>query len=232
VRLHAVRTPVAALLAATVGLAGCTIEQRPAASGSTAAVSGAAALVEAAPDTTADLLRSIAPRDTSGLVHVVIEIPAGTNAKWEVNKQSGRLAWEQRDGRPRVVAFLPYPGNYGFVPRTLLPREVGGDGDPLDVLVLGPAVPRGSVLAVRLLGVLAMQDSGEIDDKLIAITLDGPFGELSSLAELRARFPGALTLVADWFAHYKGPGVVTLGAFADRAAADSILQAAISAFRD
>jgi len=183
-------------------------------------------------DTAVDLLRSIAPRDTAGLVHVVIEIPAGTNAKWEVNKESGRLAWEQRDGRPRIVAFLPYPGNYGFVPRTLLPKEAGGDGDPLDVLVLGPAVPRGSVMAVRLLGVLAMQDGGETDDKLIAITPDGPFGDVGSLAELRSRYPGALDVVADWFTHYKGLGVVRLGGYADRAVADSILQTAITAFHE
>lgn len=205
-------------------LAGCTVNERPAEPAAPSAGAGSAL------DTTVDLLRSITPRDTAGLVRVVVEIPAGTNAKWEVNKQTGRLAWEQRDGRPRVVAFLPYPGNYGFVPRTLLPRALGGDGDPLDVLVLGPAVPRGSVIAVRLLGVLAMQDGGETDDKLIAILPDGPFGEVGSLAELRTRYPGALDVVASWFAHYKGPGVVAIGAYADRTVADSILQTAIAAF--
>lgn len=214
----------AGVCAAVVMLAGCTVEERPAVPVATAAAAATAM------DTTVDLLRAISPRDTAGLVHVVVEIPAGTNAKWEVNKQTGRLAWEQRDGRPRVVAFLPYPGNYGFVPRTLLPKALGGDGDPLDVLVLGPAVPRGSVMAVRLLGVLTMQDGGETDDKLIAITPDGPFGDVASLAELRTRYPGALDVVADWFAHYKGPGVVEIGDFADRAVADSILQTAIAAF--
>lgn len=218
------RMTAAGLCTAAVMLAGCTVEERPAVPVATSATAATAM------DTTVDLLRAIAPRDTAGLVHVVVEIPAGTNAKWEVNKQTGRLAWEQRDGRPRVVAFLPYPGNYGFVPRTLLPKALGGDGDPLDVLVLGPAVPRGSVLAVRLLGVLPMQDGGETDDKLIAITPDGPFGDVGSLAELRTRFPGALDVVADWFVHYKGAGVVTVGDYADRAVADSILQTAIAAF--
>jgi inorganic pyrophosphatase len=223
-RPYVTRMTAAGVCAAVVMLAGCTVEERPAVPVATAAIAATAM------DTTVDLLRAITPRDTAGLVHVVVEIPAGTNAKWEVNKQTGRLAWEQRDGRPRVVAFLPYPGNYGFVPRTLLPKALGGDGDPLDVLVLGPAVPRGSVMAVRLLGVLAMQDGGETDDKLIAITPDGPFGDVISLAELRMRYPGALDVVADWFAHYKGPGVVEIGDFADRAVADSILQTAIAAF--
>ena len=46
--------------------------------------------------------------------------------------------------KPREVKYLGYPGNYGMIPRTLLPKELGGDGDPLDVIVLGPAVERGS----------------------------------------------------------------------------------------
>ena len=74
----------------------------------------------------------------------MIEIPTGTTAKWEVVKPSGELRWEFDQGRPRVVRYLGYPGNYGMIPRTLLPKEEGGDGDPLDVVVLGPAVPRGS----------------------------------------------------------------------------------------
>ena len=62
-------------------------------------------------------------------VNVVVEIPAGTNAKWEVDKTDGALRWEFRDGKPRVVDFLGYPGNYGMIPRTLLPKEEGGDGE-------------------------------------------------------------------------------------------------------
>ena len=81
--------------------------------------------------------------ENSGTINVVIEIPAGTAAKWEVDKRDGALRWEIEDGRPRVVRYLGYPGNYGMVPRTLLPEEVGGDGDALDVLVLGPALEHG-----------------------------------------------------------------------------------------
>ena len=65
-----------------------------------------------------------------GLIHFVVEIPAGTNAKWEVDKATGGLHWEQKDGRPRVVQYLAYPGNYGMIPSTSLPYEIGGDGEP------------------------------------------------------------------------------------------------------
>ncbi len=177
-----------------------------------------------------DLLRTPMPLDSAGNITVVVEIPAGTNDKWEVDKTTGRLAWEQRDGRPRVVSFLPYPGNYGFIPRTLLSRESGGDGDPLDVIVLGPALPRGTVVSARLIGVLRMKDSGENDDKLLAVRLDGPFAAISTLAEFRASYPDALDIVAQWFGAYKGPGVMQVGDFADQAEARRILNEAMASF--
>jgi inorganic pyrophosphatase len=45
-----------------------------------------------------------------------------------------------------VVSFLGYPGNYGSIPRT---KEA--DGDPLDIIAVGPAVARGSVFPAKAL---------------------------------------------------------------------------------
>jgi inorganic pyrophosphatase len=166
-----------------------------------------------------------------GRVNAVIEIPAGTNAKWEVDKRSGQLVWELKDGRPRVVRFLPYPSNYGMIPRTLLPSELGGDGDPLDVIVLGPALARGSVVAVRLVGLLELLDGGEQDDKLIAVAEGSPLEDVASLAELDARYPGATRILETWFTSYKGPGELESRGFADAERAGAILDAAIAAYR-
>jgi inorganic pyrophosphatase len=150
-----------------------------------------------------------------GLVHVVVEIPAGTNDKWEVGKADGVLRWEQRDGRPRVVQYLAYPGNYGMIPRTSLPRSLGGDGDPLDVLLLGPRVERGALVAARPVGVLRLADDGERDDKILAVPTSGPFSDVATLDALDARYPGALAIVETWFTHYKGPGRVASAGFED-----------------
>lgn len=152
-----------------------------------------------------DLHHGIAARHESGLLNAVIEIPSGTNAKWEV-KDDGQMHWEVRDGQPRIVNFLPYPGNYGFIPQTLLRKDEGGDGDPLDVLVLGPAVPRGSVLPVRVIGVMKFLDRGEQDDKLLAVVANTPLGAVRSIQELNESFPGASQIVMNWFQFYKGPG--------------------------
>ena len=115
------------------------------------------------------LIDDYSPRGPDGGIRVVVEIPTGTNAKWEVDKTDGSLKWEVQNGKPRIVKYLPYPGNYGLVPQTLHSSVLGGDGDPLDVLILGSSLPRGSIVEARLIGVLKLLDRGEQDDKLIAV---------------------------------------------------------------
>jgi len=143
--------------------------------------------------------KDISAFNPDGTVNAVIEIPAGCTDKWEVNKD-GDLEWDRQSGDVRFVSYLPYPGNYGMVPGTL-----GGDGDPSDVLVLGRALPRGLVAPVRLIGVLKMVDSGEQDDKLIAVRADkapdNPFYKVRSFADLP---DGTMEIVGLWFQNYKG----------------------------
>ena len=173
-----------------------------------------------------NLLTGVPSRTSEGRVNVVVEIPAGTNAKWETAKDGDGLVWERKDGAPRVVRYLPYPSNYGMVPGTRLPVDDGGDGDPLDVLLLGPARPRGAIVPARLIGVMRLLDRGEQDDKLLAVDPDGPLGDVRDLAELDAAFPGATAIVETWFSHYKGPGKIETRGFGGRDAALAILEAA------
>jgi inorganic pyrophosphatase len=154
-----------------------------------------------------DLL-ALAPIDKRGVMRAIIEIPAGTLAKWEVDKTApNAIRWEERDNAPRVVAYLAYPANYGVIPGTFLPTDLGGDGDPLDVIILGDAIARGEIIGVRLIGVLRMTDNGQQDDKLIAVLIDGsPFSSIHSMSELDQKFVGASSIIETWFRNYKGPG--------------------------
>jgi inorganic pyrophosphatase len=169
-----------------------------------------------------------------GTIRAVVEIPAGTSAKWEMSKDNPKAVyWELKKNKPRIVNYLGYPGNYGSIPGTALPKELGGDGDPLDVLVLGQAVPRGEIVSVRLIGVLKMLDDGEQDDKLIAVlTENSPFSHIESMAQLNAEFHGVSQIVDLWFANYKGPdgGMKGLG-FEDAAAARAVLEAAAANYK-
>lgn len=177
------------------------------------------------------LVRDYMPVDSSGNIHVVVEIPTGTNAKWEVDKTTGQLKWEFKEGKPRIVSYLGYPGNYGMIPRTLLPKELGGDGDPLDVIIPGPALPRGSVVKVRPIGVLKLLDGGEQDDKIIAVALDSHLGGISSLEELRNEFEGIIEIFEIWFSNYKGPGEMRANGFGSVNEAHDVIDSAIAAFK-
>lgn len=180
----------------------------------------------------ANFLLDYTPLAEDGDIFVVVEIPTGSNAKWEVSKPDGRLRREFRDGKPRVVSYLGYPGNYGMIPRTLLPESTGGDGDPLDVIVLGPAVGRGDVIKAKLVGVLKMRDDGEQDDKLIAVQAGTPLYAVNSIEEMDAAFPGVTQIIEIWFSNYKGRGEMESLGYGSEAQARKILKTAMAAFHD
>ncbi len=179
-------------------------------------------------------LMALQPFNKDGTIRAIVEIPTGTSAKWEVSKDNPKAVyWEYKNDVPRIVKYLGYPGNYGSIPGTALPKELGGDGDPLDVLVLGQAAPRGEIIDVRLIGVLKMLDDGEQDDKLIAVlTKNSPFAHIESMAQLDSEFPGVSQIVGIWFENYKGPdgGMKSLG-FEEVKSARAVLDAAAAHFK-
>lgn len=167
----------------------------------------------------------------SDLVNAVIEIPAGTNEKWETSDSGELIEWEKTKSGYRVVQYLPYPANYGMVPGTLLSKDRGGDGDPLDIVLLGPSRPRGHVVHAVLIGVLKLTDAGEMDDKLIAVDPKGPLGSVSDMKDLDARYPGVSEILEIYFENYKGLGIMRSGGYGDRDLAMRILQAAVDDFQ-
>jgi inorganic pyrophosphatase len=181
-----------------------------------------------------DDLMELSPLNADGTIRAIVEIPTGTSAKWEVSKDNPKAVyWEYKNDAPRIVNYLGYPGNYGAIPGTALPKELGGDGDPLDVIVLGQAVPRGEVVNVRLIGVLKMLDGGEQDDKLIAVlTENSPFAKIESMAQLDSVYPGVSEIVGTWFANYKGPdGGMESQGFAEADVARQVFDAAAAQYK-
>ena len=82
-------------------------------------------------------------------VFVVVEIPANSSVKYEIEKESGALFVDRF-----LFTAMYYPFNYGFIPKTL-----ADDGDAVDVLVIGnQAVFPGSVMRTRPIGMLVMED--------------------------------------------------------------------------
>ncbi len=102
-------------------------------------------------------------KDVPNDIHVVIEIPEGSQVKYEIDKDSGAIFVDR-------FLFTPmaYPAAYGFIPGTL-----AADGDPADALVLapGPIVP-GAVIRCRPIGMLQMEDESGQDEKILCVPHD------------------------------------------------------------
>lgn len=179
-----------------------------------------------------NLLTDFAPVYKDGNINVVIEIPAGTTEKWEVEKENGTLQLEHIKGKPRIINYIGYPGNYGMIPQTLLPKKLGGDGDPLDVIVLGKPVKKGSVIKCKLIGVLYLLDRGEQDDKLIAVMEDTPLYSVSNLEELDKKYIGITEIIQLWFSNYKGIGKMKSKGFGEKDEAIKILVSSIEAYKN
>jgi inorganic pyrophosphatase len=145
-------------------------------------------------------------------INMVVEIPAGTNHKIEINKETGEFENDKIDGKTRIINFLPYPGNYGFIPSTLMDEARGGDGDALDILMIGEAVETGTVVAIQPIGVLLLKDDGELDTKLIAIPADSTkvVMQAYNFTEFSVQHSAAKKMIEDWFLNYKGPGEMEL----------------------
>ena len=126
------------------------------------------------------------------MVTAIVEIPRGSRNKYELDKESGLLRLDRV-----LYSAVHYPGDYGFIPRTL--HE---DGDPLDILVAidEPTFP-GCQMDVRPIGVLRMLDRGEPDDKIVAVGANDPRrGEYFDIADLPSHF---LKEVEHFFSIYK-----------------------------
>ena len=159
-------------------------------------------------------------------VNVVIEIPLGSYIKYEVDKETGLLFVDRI-----LYTATHYPFNYGFIPATL--EE---DGDPVDVLVLGyePLLP-GSVIEVKPVGVLEMEDEEGPDAKIIAIPkekIDPRFKEVKDIDDI----PKAIKdKIKHFFEHYKElePGKwVKVTGWRGREEALKRIEAAIRRYRE
>lgn len=152
-----------------------------------------------------------------GHVNMVIEIPAGTNYKYEFSSETEEIELEIIDGEKRKIAFLPYPGNYGFIPSTLVDKAAGGDNDPLDVLLISAALPQGIVLEIIPVAVLQLSDEGLQDDKIIAVPLNEEHRAINctTFSCLEENFSDAKVILERWFTGYKGPGVVQFRGWKD-----------------
>lgn len=142
-----------------------------------------------------DISKIAVGKDAPNDVNVIIENPAGGDpVKYEIDKDLGALMVDRF-----VHTAMFYPANYGFVPNTL-----GGDGDPVDVLVYAqyPLAP-GAVINARPVGVLVMEDDGGMDEKILAVPVSKTHPMFDSVKDYSDLPQILLDQIEHFFTHYK-----------------------------
>lgn len=165
-----------------------------------------------------DISKIAIGKDTPTDVNVIIEVPMGSEPiKYELDKDSGALFIDRF-----LHTAMTYPCNYGFIPHTL-----ADDGDPTDVMVIGRrALMPGSVVGVRPIGVLKMEDDGGLDNKIVGVPasrLHPFYDEVKEMSDV----PQILReQIYHFFEHYKDLEKnkwVKVTGWGDRAEAEAII---------
>lgn len=138
-----------------------------------------------------NLLHDIDP-GTKEEMNVIIEIPKGSHNKYEIDKKTGLIALDR-------VAHTgqDFPFDYGFVPQTLW-----DDGDALDVVLLTTyPLLSGILVRARPVALMKMLDSGDVDDKVIAVPCDDPrWKETKDIEDIN---PHTLKEIEHFYSTYK-----------------------------
>jgi inorganic pyrophosphatase len=111
------------------------------------------------------------------IVEAIIEIPMGTQNKYEVDKEKNRIKLNRV-----LYSKMTYPAEYGYIDKTL-----AEDNDPLDILVLATTKTfPGCIVDARVIGYLDMIDSGEHDQKIIAVVdADPRFEDINEISDIK-----------------------------------------------
>ncbi|XP_073318908.1 inorganic pyrophosphatase 2, mitochondrial [Pagrus major] len=164
--------------------------------------------------------KKLKKNESEVLFNMVVEVPRWSNAKMEIATKEplNPIKQDVKKGKLRYVAnIFPHKGyiwNYGAIPQTWedpnhtdKETKCCGDNDPIDVCEIGTQVcSPGQVIQVKVLGILAMIDEGEMDWKVIAINAKDPDAKsLNSIEDVRKSRPGHLEATVDWFRKYKVP---------------------------
>ena len=156
--------------------------------------------------------------------NAIIEIPKGSNNKYEIDKSTGLIALDRAN-----YSSAPYPFDYGFAPQTLW-----DDGDALDVIVLTtfPLNP-GILVRVRPVGLMKMIDSGDCDDKVLAVPVaDKRWENTQDLSDLNDHSLREFKHFFETYKNLKGKKVVvSVNGFKGKKEAISAINKSIKLYR-
>lgn len=128
-------------------------------------------------------------------VRVIIENQRGGHNKYEYDEKLGLFKLDRV-----LYSSVHFPLDYGFIPETR-----SEDGDHLDAFVIGgDPVFQGCVVDARPIALVEMIDSGEQDNKIIAVQDKNPrFKEIKDLADVEKFNPHLIKELVNFLETYK-----------------------------
>ncbi|HSI90031.1 MAG TPA: inorganic diphosphatase [Adhaeribacter sp.] len=133
-------------------------------------------------------------------LQAIIETPAGSAHPYRYNPEKKEFTVVQEAGQDKVVRFLPYPVNAGFIPSTLIDTSHSQPAHPLPVLIISESQPAGTLLEIIPLGVLILEVKGELQAQVVAVPAK-PSGQLTTAtdyATFSAKYPAAKKILEQW----------------------------------
>jgi inorganic pyrophosphatase len=156
--------------------------------------------------------------EDSSAIYAVVEIPAGTATLQHLDTLSGTVV-PLADG---AIDFLAAPGNIGFVSST----QISG-GKPLEVIVLMHALAEESVVQILPIGVLQLQENGQMRQLVVSVPADADLQSIrvGRFVDFITEYEAARYILQEWFINYKGFGALSLVGWQDERFALQLIEA-------
>lgn len=157
-------------------------------------------------------------------INCLVEIPKGSTNKYEYNNEMGAFRLDRV-----LYEAVFFPTEYGIIPQSWNPK----DADPQDIMVLStfPTFP-GCVIACRPIGVIRLNDTGEEDNKIIAVPCDDPrFAEINEMADLSPHFKKEIQNFWENYAELQPDKKIKIEGWSGREQAEKIVKEAVENYQ-
>ncbi|GGK59527.1 hypothetical protein GCM10011405_04590 [Rufibacter glacialis] len=156
----------------------------------------------------------------------VVETSSGSTLPQVYDAKEKKFVPQLEAGQPRKLEFLPYPGNEGFIPSTLVDSVEGRSAAPLPVLVLGNQKEPGTVLEIVPVGVMILESDGELRHLVVSVPAKPNEQTITpnSYSDFSARYPAVKKILEQWYLNVNPRQPTRLMGWRNEAFADQLIQ--------
>ncbi|MFB9865111.1 inorganic diphosphatase [Rufibacter immobilis] len=156
----------------------------------------------------------------------VVTTPSGSTQPLVYDATEKEFVPQLEAGQPRKLEFLPYPGNEGFIPSTLVDSAQGRPAAPVPVIILCNQKEPGTVLEILPVGVLVLERDGELHHLVVAVPARPSDQTITpnSFSDFSGRYPAVKKILEQWYLYQDPRQPTRLAAWKDETFADQLIQ--------